>query len=585
MSVVSALGKAIKQQAVNNQIERPGNAPPPPKSFDAPGEGRDNPGFLDHVGNALDPSAGLGQRINSGIQAVKTGAVAVKNAREQVFGGWNGEGTPQKQLKYDYSREQNEITPQKHREQPLEPVEAADDDSDMPESGDNEPAAPAGGSGDPRSGGSGGTMVAGGMRVANSISSRSNGYSASNVVRKKHTWMIYMDQKDYKPVMTLAGGNQQYVILESRWHEVPDNEVAFYCDRADLSYMNSCGRYLRITGAGWRITKADVITVNDRSDGTTATASLQSQWQPSISVARPLECMPTTRQRFWRDASSWTLQATADNSWDRTYHEAGAAHMGSPRFLPKCVFYMSLSRFASANAPDVGADVLWANNNNNDSDGHFDPFYYCCTEYEMGTTVPPIVKSPYKGYRGRYRSPFAPFTDSPVDDVKTVEVTKNFTYGDKRRNVHPHVSTFSKTAAAFPWQGSVYRSPHTELVGPDPFDIRFQFRNDRDEYMPHLNGLPNAPCFLAINRLPGVPNQSFQVCVMLEIESELHFTHDTPILFPFNHLPTGTSSSRWSGDNRCISYLNDATNITTSGDITTYNRPSDVTLPLTMNIG
>ena len=107
-----------------------------------------------------------------------------------------------------------------------------------------------------------------------------------------------------------------------------------------------------------------------------------------------------------------------------------------------------------------------------------------------------------------------------------------------------------------------HMDPWKHLIGSDPWLIEGQWRNNRDEYLPHMTRDVNAPTFLALNRLISVPNQHFSVTLQTEIETFIEFEFSTPMMFPFNKEVFGSNSTAWSGDNRAFGIPNNISSIT-----------------------
>lgn len=411
----------------------------------------------------------------------------------------------------------------------------------------------------------GGTVVGGGLRDSTVGKEFGNSYQSTHTIKKRHTWLIKMHSEDYVPVR--SGGAVQQIALDTRLYEVPDNEVGFYMDRADIDFCQDQGRYWKIQKACWKIDKADVITLNSRSDAAGTQTLLQTQWQPALRVYKPSRDLPPGRSRNWINTSGSTV--ITDNSYDFALLKCGLAHSGTPTYLPKITFQL-LDR---SNAGD-NVDPLHYNNNNTvatGAEGNLEPFQ-SYTEYEMahaGTLM--FDKRCHKFTRAMYNMPYGiisrtgekrqvqPFNNSLVQDYDS-QLT--------RRNIEPFATeiaingtpvTFPAVENAKPWWW--------QTIGPDQWETNKQWRNNADQYYPHMTDrFDNPPTFLAMNRLPEVVNGMFEVLLMLEMSSEIVVEFDTPVLFPYNLSPVGSFDTTWHGDNRIFYYQNDVTVNTSSAN-------------------
>lgn len=513
----------------------------------------------------LNPGAHPLKKIEHAIKGGQAAGRMLGKARQQVA---VNEKTPQKRPSDKQPGPPQKRRPDEHSQGGQEGPSQGRQDSN--ESGSGEVMSVEQ-SGDPGTENvTGGTLVGGGLRQGSTSSTRSAKVGYSYTVPKKHTWAIKMDQENYQPKIITTNVpdslNHATVALKSRWYEVPDNEITFYLDKADIEYIRSCGRYFKIKQAGWRIIKSDVVTINTRTDAGSQ-SMLQTQWQPSLGVSQPTDCLPFGRARYWSDENG-VLDTSPNNTFDKAYGKCGNAHNGVPTYLPKIEWYLQNRTQRNADTGDMSGDLLLSSNLA--SAGvyeHIDILWNCMTEYEMShpgaigarKQCMPGTRTFYRGPYGTFAKPTQanePYTDDDVDILQGM--VKNYQKHGKQRNWYPRTTSINSPAAkGFPFHsGSVQKSLHMEMIGPDPWDLSTQYRNNLDAYMPHME-ITNPPTFICLNRLPKIPNQSFEIVLLIEFESYITIEVDVPMLFPFNNAMQGSLSTTWHGDNRKYMVQND----------------------------
>lgn len=527
-----------------------------------------------HIATALNPNAPAAARIGSAGQAiVKT----VSHVQQHFGGGGTAQSPPQR---YDTTREQIERTPVKPVKRPIDQVEGSasddrishdnptedpitDDEGEMENQPD--PAQPNGSS-------AGGTMVGGGLRQGSSHRTRTNGIETSFTVTKSHTYIIEMDANDYTTKLDYDSSRNSVLRLKSRWYEVPDNEIAFYLDRAEVTHMLSCGRYYSIDAAGWTIRKADVMTSNERSDTPQVQANLQTQWQPTIGISRPTSCLPPWRSRTWRkpDGSSETV----DNGYNVVSAVCGNAHMGSPQYLPKIEWQLNI--FRGVGLDKLSADARFRNSNNTHpaTDPHVDILYNCMEEYEMNHQQPIIIeKRPMRAWRTQYKMPLGVHGWNFEAFATADENSKDYgpeSYLRKRANYAPGAKHISYENG---YPGITTPNDNfLHAIGPDPWDYSRNYRNQSDLFAPHTGKFENPPTFICVNRLPKIQNSTYTVRIILEIDSMIRINFSTPVIFPYQPAPQGHFDQIYHGDNREVMNVNDVVSNTHTEGQDNYNR-------------
>lgn len=551
-----------------------------PKSFDAPGQGWDKDSgethnqvnkVFQHGSIVLNPKAPIGSRIKSAVEAGKAAGQLMNKAREAVAPYRTPQKTPQKQI----SKPEQPGPPQKQGERsnptnkrPREEDDSAEDNAAEEISMEVDP--------EPKSA-AGGTIVGGGLRQGSSSSTRNAKINTTFTIPKKHTWVIKMDQNNYKPTTVGEVTGNHTIRLDSRWYEVPDNEIAFYLDHVEIDYLRRTGRYFKIKDAHWKIRKTDVVTINTRSD-TGTQAVLQTQWQPSLGVSQPLECLPFSRVRNWADELGGSL--VVDNKFECVHGKSGNAHNGVPTYLPKITWVMQQREGYTGSTASDPLNTM--NPGGTRAVEHIDVLFNCMTEYEMMHTEPiGARKQCMPGWRTFHKGPYSAFLGPGTTAALTSQqkiaraMVEDYYRFSKQRDWHPRVMTMPKTDWSAPYtQNATYKPLFTELIGPDPWDVAGQFVNNMDEFQPHME-MTNPPTFICLNRLPKIANQNFEIVLLIEIDSSITIEVDVPMIFPFNGGSYGVSDSSWHGDNRKFMTQNDVVGYVSNDQQLGYTRTFD----------
>lgn len=514
--------------------------------------------------DAIDDLTGAGEGYSDLIQKTGDGiSGGLVHVGELIQNYAKGEKTPQKRPAAEQPGPPRKQPPTQQEAPPVGGhVPAAIMEDDQMEQGASAEA-------EARQGGTGqmSTMISGGLRKQESYGPITNKFSHNLNITKRHNWVLKQDQSLHAPKYSTAG-TQATTTLSSRWFEVPDNEMSFYLDRAELDFLENAGRYYRIKSASWQITAADVILKTTTTPGgTVPQTTIATGWQPRLLVARASNCIPPMRERYWSDLLG-NRAAASDNTFNAGKIFCGVAHSGVPTYLPQIQWHLRAAKvMTSATAttapPAEEADLLYYSNDPTQEVGHLDILNLCHAEFEMGAVVPPFIKKPYKMWRCSRRGPFnanlvqqsnntsAPQGDNQVPHQCTYPAQPRNRSALCHRNLEGNLNykTYRNVNAWFPTENR-YEDLWSQVIGPDKYIVH-QFKDSHDNYFPHLtNGIENPATFLAMNLLPRAANSVYQYEMMLTITSHIEIEMETPFHFAYNPGAFGSPTTNWSGDDR-----------------------------------
>lgn len=536
------------------------------------------------LADAVNPNLPLAQRIQGGLNAVNGAVDALHNYISGRGSTPNGEvvenqqqvneNTPNQPIsqsdrgarrRLEFSEEPEARRQRLNMEEiPVQPMEAMNL-QDQPGAASN-----------------GAVIASGGLRTNNIFTQRSNTAYSTLKVRKTHHYKIRAHTEKRTPAVIEnrnAPGFYTEVQLETDWYELPSNTLGFYCDAAELHHLQNSGTYWRVKDAAWLIKKGDLFTVNTAGDNVKA---IQSQWQPALRVADDTACIPPTRNRLWTNDNN--VEAI-DNSYDKVFAVCGQARQGFPQWLPRIKFTLKEASGHQTDViePAVGLVVPYSGNLR-DTGGHLDILRNCIKEYEQ-TFPNPIgnIMRPFPFWRCTQASPFQTF------DYQTLISGQAPVGGPRQQIFNVETNDFSSTMTMRPYdrftKSSLYPTKatdsaivapmHRELVGPNTFYASQQYRNQFDGFFPHITPEAlNKPTFFSLSKPPDL-GQNTDWAYLMEIETEITFELETPLLNPFNNntpeidFSTGatinTKAQWWGGDNRVVYFKNDVLGESVSG--------------------